>query len=264
MSERITRHGPHPVRLRLLEVRRVTALTPRMLRVTLTGDLEGFRSDSPDDHVKLFFPAAGEREPNLPQPSPNGLVQPEGTTPPARRDYTPRRYDPQANELDIDFVIHGDGPASTWAAHAQPGDRVGVGGPRGSVVVRYDFDGYLLIGDETALPSVARRLEELPEGVPAVVLLEVEDARDELPLSTRAAAQITWVHRSTGGSEALLRALRATALPQGEFFSWISGESATVRALKQHLLEERGVNREWVRASGYWKRGIAGHEEPKA
>ena len=77
------------------------------------------------------------------------------------RDYTPRRYDLDTLELDIDFVLHGDGPASTWAEQAKPGQFLHIGGPRGSMIVPDIFDSYLLIGDETALPAIARRLEGL-------------------------------------------------------------------------------------------------------
>ena len=42
---------------------------------------------------------------------------------PFTRTYTVRWVDPVAQELAIDFVIHGDeGLAGPWAASAQPGD----------------------------------------------------------------------------------------------------------------------------------------------
>ena len=267
MTPRITRSGPHPVKLRTLEVKHFTDLTPRLRRVTLTGDaLDGFRSDAPDDHVKLLFPAPGERDLTLPELGPHGLTFPEGVTPPARRDYTPRQYRPDVHELDIDFVLHGDGPGATWAANVQPGDRVGVGGPRGSTVVSYDFDWYLLAADEAALPAVARRLEELPAGAPVTVLLEVNDAADELPLATAADVTVQWLHRggaAPGTTSLLLDTLRHLQLPPGDGFVWAGMESAQATAVRQHLLEERGLTREWVRVVGYWKRGVAGHEEPK-
>src|SRR6266568_4230449 len=78
-----------------------------------------------------------------------------GSGAPVMRDYTPRRFDAVQRELDIEFALHGDGPAATWAAQAAPGQRVMIGGPRGSFIVPTDFDWHLLIGDETALPAVA-------------------------------------------------------------------------------------------------------------
>jgi len=103
----------HELRMRTLEVRRTAQVSPQVRAVTLGGDaLQGFHSPGFDDHIKLFLPAEGADA--------------------ARRDYTPRRYDPMANELTLEFALHGDGPAAAWAARAQAGDRLDIGGPRGS------------------------------------------------------------------------------------------------------------------------------------
>ena len=60
-------------------------------------------------------------------------------TPIAFRD-PPLRFDAAARELVIEFALHGDGPAANWAAQTQPGQRVTIGGPRGSFIVPLDFD----------------------------------------------------------------------------------------------------------------------------
>ena len=80
-----------------------------MIRVTLGGDLDGFTSLGFDDHVKLFFPT--------------GTTGADGEPEMDSRDYTPRRYDPQANTLDIDFVLHDAGPATRWASRRKPARR---------------------------------------------------------------------------------------------------------------------------------------------
>ncbi|WP_027483216.1 siderophore-interacting protein [Deinococcus pimensis] len=264
MTDRVTRSGPHPVKLRLLEVKRTADLTPHLRRITLGGDaLDGFTSLGADDHVKVFFPAPGERQPILPTLGPNGPVLPEGVTPPARRDYTPRAYRPERSELDLDFVLHGDGPGSTWAAQARPGDLVGVGGPRSSTVVRYDFDWYLLLGDESALPAIARRLEELPAGVPVTVLLEVNDAHDELPLTSAATVDVRWLHRAPhepGTTTLLHDALTNLPLPSGDGFVWGGTESNVAHTLREHLEGRSLAPHSFIRVTGYWKRGTAGPE----
>src|SRR5690554_1079168 len=153
----------HPIRTRRLEVRRVAELSPSMRRITLAGDdLAGFLSASFDDHVKLIVPEAAGEEPDVPAIGPEGMIFAEGRRKPAMRDDTPRRYDPASNELDIDFVLGHEGPATDWASQAKPGHPLGIAGPRGSFVVPMTFDWHLLIGDETAIPAIARRLEELP------------------------------------------------------------------------------------------------------
>lgn len=248
----------------MLEVLRVTRITPRMARVTLGGgDLEGFRSDAPDDHVRLIFPAEGEIKPAIPTMGPQGPIFPADQPRPALRDYTPRRHDPAAGELDIDFVLHGDGPASTWSSRAKSGDFIGLGGPRGSMVVTYDFDWYLLAGDETALPAIGRTLEELPSGARAVVFVEVADVAEEQRLESRARVELTWLHRNgaaPGTTDLLEKAIRGLSFPPGDGFAWAAGEATTIRAIRDYLLKERGVNKEWTRTTGYWKRGTADHD----
>jgi NADPH-dependent ferric siderophore reductase len=250
---------------RLLEVRQAFALTPHLRRVVLGGDeLAGFVTAAADDHVKLFLPLPGQDRPALPRPGPNGPVYPEDALRPVARDYTPRRFDPVAGELTIDFVLHGDGPAASWAAQATPGQIVGIGGPRGSFLAREGADCLLLVGDETALPAIARRLEELSPGVPAVVILEVEDEADELKLPSAGSTRITWVHRrgtAPGQASLLADVLANTVLPPGDVDVWMAGEISVMRQLRTQLLERRGMRRETLRAAGYWRLGAPGAHE---
>ena len=254
----------HDLRLRLLEVQRVRAITPRMLRVTLGGEqLAGFVSAAHDDHAKVFFPEPGQTQPPLPTLGPNGPVFAEGARP-AARDYTPRRYDPVANTLEIDFVLHGDGPASSWAARAAAGQWLGVGGPRGSFVLSDTFDWYLLAGDETALPAIGRRLEELPAGARAIVVAEVADAEEEQRFESRADVDILWLHRDgaqPGAPDRLLKAITDLTLPPGEGYAWVAAEAQTAKALRRHLVDERGLGKDRVKAAAYWKHGVAAVHE---
>jgi NADPH-dependent ferric siderophore reductase len=265
MTARVGRRVRHETKSRLLQVRDVSRLTPKMVRVVVGGDaLAGFVSASYDDHVKLFFPHPGEEKPVLPTPSPNGPTYPEGVKRPAARDYTPRRYDAAANTLTLDFVLHDAGPATAWAAQARPGHFLGVGGPRGSFVIPDDFDWYLFAGDETALPAIGRRLEELPANTRVLVVAEVADKKEEQRFSGRASVEVRWLHRdgAAPGTTALLQdAVAGLSLPPGEGYAWVATEAATAKALRRHLVEERGLDKERVKAAAYWKRGdIAVHE----
>lgn len=260
----------HETRLRRLQVCHVQYLTPKMLRVALTGDeLSGFTSLGFDDHVKVFVPPAGADELVLPTLGPEGPVYPEGVRKPEMRDYTPRKYDAAAGILYVDFVIHDAGPATTWAAHARPGQTLGIGGPRGSFIIPTQFDWHLLIGDETALPAIGRRLEELPADTRALVVAEVENPTEELRFESAAPFEVVWVHRNgkrgesarAGDSEPLLQRLRALSFPAGEYFAWIAAEARVARTLREYLLSERSANKAWVKAAGYWRRGAAGAHE---
>ena len=117
----------HEIKRRKLEVLRVVDLTPRMRRITLGGrELAGFVSLGTDDHVKLLFPQNAAEQAAL-ETLVLGAGKSDGPMP-AMRDYTPRRYDLDTLELDIDFVLHGDGPASTWAEQAKPGQFLHMAG----------------------------------------------------------------------------------------------------------------------------------------
>ncbi|NML32890.1 siderophore-interacting protein [Paraburkholderia antibiotica] len=261
----------HPLKFRLLQVTQVRALTPHLILVTFTGDdLHDFVSASFDDHIKVFFPEPGADKPTLPQAGPDGPVFPEGKRPTAR-DFTPRRFDRDARELDIEFALHEAGPAATWAAQAKVGQYLGIGGPRGSLVIPTGFDWHLLIGDDTALPAIARRLEELPAGARVAAVIEVADPSARIEFSTRAELHLVWCYRDAATEEsvdapargaALLQAVRETYVPeQGEGYVWAAGEAATIRAVRQHLCGERGIDKTRIRAASYWKQGaVAVHE----
>jgi NADPH-dependent ferric siderophore reductase len=240
----------HQPRRRVLDVLRVEKIAAHMIRVTLGGDLDGFLSLGFDDHVKLFFPT--------------GKVGADGEPEFESRDYTPRRYDPNANTLDIEFVLHDAGPATRWAEQARPGQTLRIGGPRGSFVIPLTFDWHLLIGDDTSLPAIARRLEELPAGMRALALVEVDGAADEVTLQSAADMSVTYVHRNgadPGATDLLSRALASIELPRGDYYAWVACESLTAKALRAQLIANHGANPKWIRAAGYWRRGaVAVHE----
>jgi NADPH-dependent ferric siderophore reductase len=246
-SPRRVRHEP---RRRELNVERVEPIAAHMIRVTLGGDLGGFTSLGFDDHVKLFFPS--------------GRIGDDGQPHADSRDYTPRRYDPAAGTLDIEFVIHDAGPATRWAMQARPGQPLQLRGPRGSFVIPTNFDWHLLIGDDTALPAIARRLAELPAGARAVVLAEVDGADDQVPFESAADVTVTWAYRDgaePGASDVLARTLRTMTLPKGDYYAWVAAESLTAKALRAQLIAEHGANPKWMRAAGYWRRGaVAVHD----
>lgn len=240
----------HEIKRRRLEVLRVTDLTPRMRRITVGGpELAGFTSLGSDDHIKLLFPQTPEEE----QAMATLVLGGPGAGPlPPMRDYTPRRIDLVRNELDIDFVLHGDGPASTWAAQATVGQSLHTGGPRGSMIVPDIFDSYLLVGDETALPAIARRLEELPAGRRVLVVVEIEDAAEQQPLASAADVVVHWLVRTAAGHD-LPEAVRQLTLPEGRLYAWVATEAALSRKVRRVLLDDFGLDEDFVKASGYWK-----------
>jgi len=252
----------HQNALCLAKVVFVEPVSPRMRRITFHApEFANFSSAAADDHVQLFFPVPGEARPVLPVLGPDGPSLPDHLPRPVARDYTPRRFDTKSCELTIEFVLHEDGPASNWARRAKPGDFIGIGGPRGSLIIPEDYDAYLLIGDETALPSIARRLEEMSPGAWAIAIIEVADRHEERHLATAANTEITWLHRGSkpaGMSGLLEAAVRSLQLPSRDIHAWIACEIEVARRLRQYLMEEEAVPRSQIKAAGYWKIGQAG------
>ena len=253
----------HETRQRLLEVIRVTDITPHMRRFRLSGDMAGFASLGHADHIKAFFFPAGV-EPKLVPIGPNGAQYGEGERP-QMRDYTPRHWSVGEGWIELDFVLHGDGPASSWAAEAKVGSKLVIGGPRGSLVVPPAFDWYLLAGDETALPAIGRRIEELPAGAKVLAVIEVADAGEQQRFETRADVSLHYCFRDghpAGTTSLILDAIRSMSLPPGEAYAYLAGESTMSKAVRAHLVEERGFNPEYVKAAGYWLLGTADAQEP--
>lgn len=250
----------HEMRLRLLTVLQAERVSARLVRVRVGGEqLQGFASPGFDDHVKVFFPPPGEAFTSLPELGTAGPVFADGVTRPAMRDYTPHHHDPEALSLQFDFALHGTGPATEWAARAQAGDTLMVGGPRGSFLVGTGFDHHLLIGDETALPAIRRRIAELPPGADATILAEVDGPANAEPFRSAANVETRWVYRSgvhQGSASCLAEALQDQQLPTGSYHAWVACESSDAKALRVALLA-RGVGRASLRAAGYWRRGAA-------
>ena len=253
----------HETRMRLLDVVEVTNITPLMRRVSLRGDLTGFASLGHADHIKAFFFPEGV-EPKTAPIGERGAEFPPGERP-EMRDYTPRYFNVEQGTLELDFVLHGDGPASSWAAGVQPGDKLVIGGPRGSLVVPTTFDWYLLVGDETALPALGRRIEELPQGAKVVALIEVADAAEEQRFSTQADLTLHYLHRNgapAGTTTLLPDAVAALDFPTGEAYAYIACESGISKAVRAHLTDARGWSPEYIKAAGYWLLGTPDAKEP--
>ncbi|MFC3980688.1 SIP domain-containing protein [Streptosporangium jomthongense] len=254
-----------PIVLRELTVLRVSDVTPGMRRVTFGGeqlraftrdglDLPELRSEGFDDHVKFFF-GVGDEPPVLPAQNVSSLDWPVDERPLAK-DYTPRRFDPEAGEIDFDFVRHEGGVASSWADQAAPGQVAWIAGPKMSHGHPEGADWLLVVGDETALPAIGRWLEEMPEGTRAKVLIEIGDPSHRQELPTRAEADVVWLSRDgapAGTTDLLARAVRELEWLPGTVFVWAAGEAGALKEVRRHLVTEREVPREWMHLTGYWR-----------
>jgi len=231
----IQRMRLQPVR-RNLTVRNIEQVTPRMVRIFLFGEeLATFNSPSPDDHVKIFFPVGDD--------------QVEG------RDYTPRFFDADACVLAVEFFLHEGGVGSSWAQQARPGDPLQIGGPKGSTVISAPGAWWLLIGDETALPSIARRLKETAADTEVIAVLAVTGPAEEQRFETDANLTLRWIHRPDSQASLaapFLAALSQVDLPSSPGFIWIAAEAGVTKLIRDYAVEKLKHPPEWIKASAYW------------
>ncbi|MFJ9318306.1 siderophore-interacting protein [Streptomyces globisporus] len=267
-----------PFQLFDLTVVRTRRLGPSILRITLGGPgSEGFRGGGRDQSLSLLLPRPGQREAVVPAAGCGTWYERWRALPEDERavlrSYAVRAERPRpdgSTEVDLDFVLHGDGgPASRWARAAAPGDRLTVAGPAvaDNTAVHFrppaDTDWVLIRADETALPAAAAVLEWLPAGLPARVWLEVPCTEDRQALNTAAKSRISWLVRSEGAACGV-ESVRAAALPEGTPYAWIAGEASGVRALRHHLVRERGFAAGRVTSTTYWTRGLSEEQARKA
>lgn len=232
-------------------------LTTHLTRVTLhSHDLCRFDYVGPDQLVRLLLPPAPGTPVRLPQTHrwwPEICEMPEQQRP-IVRNYTVRRIDRSANELDIDFVLHGDsGPASAWAGRARPGDQIGMLSDGAGYNPPADTTWQLLVADDTATPALAAILEQLD--MPAVAIAEITDATEPPPLPKPATVDLSVLHRGTADHGApTLDELRRRSLDPAGCYVWAAGESGLATSVRRHLVNQRGFAKGQIYFSGYWLR----------
>jgi NADPH-dependent ferric siderophore reductase len=257
VPQRGRRHRPPP---RVVEVVAVEPLTPRWVAIHFSGDeLKDFPAPPPTAHIKVQLP---DEDGQLlrPEPGPDGPGWPDGKRP-LMRTYTPRRYLADTNTLEVQFLRHGHGPASTFAQRAKVGDRAGIGGPGGRFAVDETIGHWWIGGDETALPAIATLLEALPAHATAEIHLEIGDQDDRLPLPEHEGAEVSWhVRRPDVWGAELLDAAASATISAGDGI-WTACEATAVRQLRAHFLTERGLAKDLVTTRGYWRAGEANHPD---
>lgn len=280
-----------------LKERRV--LSPSLHRLVFTGaDVARMKTEGPDQRIKVFFPLPGQYAPEVPSGEDwyaryRALADDQR---PPMRTYTLRQLRAAQGEVDVDFVLHGEtGPASRWAVHAQPGDRVVLLAPDADCAESSEgwewkppagVGQVLLVADETALPAVAGILEELAAQVdpPRVLaLLEVAGEGGAIALKATPSAELVWLPRGQAAyGQALVEAVQARlaaspvvagdALDEidvdaqilweqsdagvaGPFYAWVAGEAGAVMAIRRHLVRDCGLDRRALTFMGYWRQG---------
>ncbi|GAB5446167.1 siderophore-interacting protein [Gymnodinialimonas sp.] len=248
----------------VLEVVTSRYVTPNMIRVTLKGaEMADIPASIAGGHCKIMVPAVGQTAEDLGRQMADG---PKPTT----RTYTIRHARPEACEIDIDFVAHGDttadgGPASAWAAHAKPGDFLGFAGPGQPKLTDMGADFYLIAADMSALPVAAAGLEALPKDAKGIAFFEVLSEADRQPIDAPEGIAQHWLIHDDAEVEATqaVDRIKALTLPKGRIKTLVAGETGVIRKLRLHLRGDRALPRGDVYASGYWRIGLAEDEHQK-
>jgi NADPH-dependent ferric siderophore reductase len=238
-----------------VQVVRVEEQNGGFLRVVLGGGaLEAFVWPGAGSHLKFFPSVAGETSlaKGAGEPAPR----------PPSRTYTPRSFDPTRGELSIDFLLHGDGLCSKWAATAQPGDRVRVSLPRAVFHSAPEALWQLLAGDDSAIPAISTIIEA-GITVPTDVLIETLSLESERPvLPDHPLTSIEWVAADAESPGAALEeAVGRWPVPTGAGSLWIAAEAVAVRRIRKSLLEKRSIGPDAVVTRGYWREGSVNHPD---
>lgn len=233
-------------------------VTPLMRRVTFAlEDVSPFLGG--DMHVRILVPPPG-RAPVWPRYRGDGRIAwPQGEDALLVRPYTIRGIDAERRHVWVDFLQHPapgvSTPGADFARDARPGDKAAFLGPgSGKVPAARSI---LLIGDESALPAIARIAEEVPAGTLMRAIIEVADAAEEQPLTSEGTLDVRWLHRRHYGAAArdvlATAALAAIASMEPQTFVWAACEKADIRRIRA-ALTERGHDRRLSYVAWYWER----------
>lgn len=220
-----------PRGFRMIKVQSAYRLTPSMQRLRFAGDDIRHFSTNDNLHVRLHLPTA------------DGVIE--------ARYYTIRRIDADEGWFDVDFVLHDNGPGATFARDAVPGTLCGVSGPCGLGIEQAGH--YLLAGDETALPAIARIVEIMPRHATGLVLLEAPLSADRIDLDTPEQVTVEWFFRAEQAEQGPMFLHRleqeTTAFrDRRDCFIWIAGEHGAVMPLRKVLARRPSL------CVPYWRR----------
>jgi len=250
MTDVRTRRPPPP--LLPIMVTDWAELSPRMLRLSFEG--EGIRNlgvSDPAASVRLLVPMPGTTELVIPTWEGNEFLLPDGARP-ALRTFTPLHID--GDRMDLEIVRHPGGAVSTWAEKANPGTKAALSGPGSGYEIDPGAKRFVLLGDETAIPAIRNLLETLPAHAEVEVHIEAVHSEAELELPSHPQSTINWHVRASEADDSPL------VVSVGEWSDvspstriWAGGEASTMQAIRRHLHQSLGVDRDHTSIRGYWK-----------
>lgn len=94
------------------------------------------------------------------------------------RSYSVWKFDRENRTVDLAICTHSDGPGTQWGKECQTGDTVYFTWHKGKFTVDASADGYLLIGDLSALAHLYEINRNLPAGKPRHGIIYSEKETD--------------------------------------------------------------------------------------
>lgn len=237
-----------PANMSLVTVTAVRRLTPSYTRVVIEGpDLARFADGGL--HFRLLFGPEGA---GWPYTDAGGVTQwPGGVRAWHRPVYTTRAIAPQADgsaRIEFDIFLHDGGRVTEWSRSLTAGRQIAVTGPGGGRGP-HPAPWVCLIGDETAVPVIARILQDLPIGTRGKAVLFVPEADDIQDLPHPPSLTVQWVLR--GGDVTPLAALHDTDLPRSDRFVFFAAERQEALATRSYL-NDSGLDKTEFHSASYW------------
>ena len=247
-------------KVKIAEVKRNEKLSPNMRRIVLTGsDLLNFPSNRNGANLKLVFPESDWDASKFRAALQRGFK-------PIRRTYTVRDFRADSNELDIDFVTHGEeGPAGRFAQNCRPGDIIGIAGPGSVKLNKRDADKFLFSADLSALPAAAAAIESLPKAAAGAAFFEITTEADKYQIVAPGGIRVNWLIHSTPHetSYQLVEAIKAIDWLDENTSVFAAGEHSSTMAIRDYIIKDRCLPRENTYIAGYWKIGLVEEEHQK-
>jgi NADPH-dependent ferric siderophore reductase len=177
----------------------------------------------------------------------------------AARAYTLVEMDPAAGRFALDFVLHGSGPAASWARQAAPGQQLEISRPLGRARIDPKHRHYLLAGDATALPAIREWLRLLPDQATAAVRVWLPAQSEVQELGGRSGIDLKWFFP---GDPSMAELAEAGSLapagwtpadPETRFV--VAGEAGEVTRVRRAVSWDAKPLPGNLHAAGYWRRG---------
>ncbi|MFT6924874.1 MAG: NADPH-dependent ferric siderophore reductase [Psychromonas sp.] len=225
--------------VRLTHISEVIELTPHLRRIIVAGEsLKDFPTGMEGAHVKVVLQQGDESEAKM-------------------RSYTIRSFNPERNELAIDFVVNRhNGPATNWAMQAKVEDSVGIAGPGPMKITNYNHSSYLLVGDLTSLNAINGYLPRFEKATDIRVILAVPNRADIIEMDYDDSLNTEWFIEDEAMITLEEKVIETARGMPKDTHVFLALEASCIRSLRPVLQEDIGFDRLNTVAVGYWKRGV--------